>query len=265
MTDGTIGSVSANPFELIFPLFGLMVGSFLNVCIYRLPREESVVFPASHCTNCGYEIAWYHNIPILSWLFLRGRCKKCGDRISIVYPLIEAATGLLFWLHYLWFGFDWILVPRVLFACALLVLAIVDLRHRILPNPITLGGTVVGFLFSLFLPPGWFASLIGLLLGGGVLFVVGELYLRVRGIEGMGMGDVKMLAMIGAFLGWKGVLVTMVLASLSGALVGAAMLIARKGDMKYALPFGTFLSAAALVASFFGDGLIDWYLSFTPY
>jgi leader peptidase (prepilin peptidase) / N-methyltransferase len=265
MTDANIGSVSAYPLALIFPLFGLMVGSFLNVCIYRLPREESIVFPASHCTNCGYEIAWYHNIPILSWLLLRGRCAKCGDRISIVYPLIEAATGLLFLLHYLWFGLDWILVPRLLFACALLVLAIIDLRHRILPNPITLGGTVVGFLFSLFLPPGWLASLIGLLLGGGVLFVVGELYLRVRGIEGMGMGDVKMLAMIGAFLGWKAVLVTMVLASLSGAIVGVVLLTARKGNMQYALPFGTFLSAAALVASFFGDGLIDWYLSFSPY
>lgn len=253
------------PPAVVFALFGLMVGSFLNVCIYRLPRQESIVFPASHCTTCGHQIAWYQNLPIVSWLALRGRCAKCGERISIVYPLIEAATGALFALHYLWFGWNPILVPRLLFACALLVLAIIDLRHRILPNPITLGGTVLGFLFSLLLPPGWLASLIGLLLGGGVLFVVGELYLRVRGIEGMGMGDVKMLAMIGAFLGWKAVLVTMVLASLSGALVGVILLIGRKGDMQYALPFGTFLSAAALVASFFGDGLIDWYLSFSPY
>jgi leader peptidase (prepilin peptidase) / N-methyltransferase len=249
---------------IVFALFGLMVGSFLNVCIYRLPRRESIVFPGSHCTNCGKAIHWYQNIPIVSWLVLRGQCASCGDRISIVYPLIEAATGALFALHYWWFGLDLILIPRLIFACGLLVLAVIDLRHRILPNPITLGGTVLGFLFSLFLPPGWLASLIGLLIGGGVLFVVGELYFRVRGIEGMGMGDVKMLAMIGAFLGWKAVLVTIVLASMSGAIVGVIMLIGRKGNMQYALPFGTFLSAAALVASFVGDGLIDWYVSLTP-
>jgi leader peptidase (prepilin peptidase)/N-methyltransferase len=252
------------PPVLIVTLLGLMVGSFLNVCIHRLPRRESIVSPGSHCTNCGTAIRWYHNIPIVSWLLLRGRCAACGNRISIVYPLIEAATGALFALHYWRFGWEPILVPRLLFACALLVLAVIDLRHRILPNPITLGGTLVGFLFSLALPPGWLASLIGLAIGGGVLFVVGEVYFRVRGIEGMGMGDVKMLAMIGAFLGWKAVLVTMVLGSLAGALVGMVLLLARKGDMQYALPFGTFLAAAALVASFFGDALIDWYLSFSP-
>jgi leader peptidase (prepilin peptidase) / N-methyltransferase len=249
------------PPALIFGLFGLMVGSFLNVCIYRLPRQESIVFPGSHCTNCGTTIAWYQNIPVLSWFLLRGRCASCGDRISIVYPLIELASGVLFALHYLWFGWDWILVPRLLFSSALLVLAIIDLRHRILPNPITLGGTVIGFLFSLVLPPGWLASLIGILIGGGVLFLVGEVYLRLRGIEGMGMGDVKMLAMIGAFLGWKAVLVTIIFASMSGAIVGGIMLLLGKGDMKYALPFGTFLSAASLIASFFGDGLIDWYIN----
>jgi leader peptidase (prepilin peptidase)/N-methyltransferase len=152
-------------------------------------------------------------------------------------------------------------LKRLLFACALLVLAFIDLEHRILPNPITLGGTVIGFLFSFAFPPGWQASLIGILLGGGVLFVVGELYLRVRGIEGMGMGDVKMLGMIGAFLGWKAVIVTIMLASLSGALIGVILMLARKGDKQYPLPFGTFLSAAALVASFFGDAWMDWYVN----
>ncbi len=246
---------------LLFTLLGLMVGSFLNVCIYRLPRHESIVFPASHCTGCGKPIQWYHNIPVVSWLLLRGRCASCGERISVMYPLVEALTGAVFAIHFLVFGLDILLVPRLLFACGLIVLAFIDLRHRILPNPITLGGTLVGFLFSLALPPGWLASIIGVLIGGGVLFIVGELYLRLRGIEGMGLGDVKMLAMIGAFLGWKAVLVTLVLSSLSGALVGSIILVSHKGDMKYQLPFGTFLSAAALVASLFGDTLVNWYLN----
>jgi leader peptidase (prepilin peptidase)/N-methyltransferase len=246
---------------VFFALFGLMVGSFLNVCIYRLPRRESIVFPGSHCTTCGRAIRWYENVPIVSWLALRGQCAGCGERISVVYPLVEALTGAVFTIHVLHFGLDWILLPRLLFACALIVLAVIDLRHRILPNPITLGGTVVGLLFSVALPPGWVSSLIGVLIGGGVLFAIGELYFRLRGIEGMGMGDVKMLAMIGAFLGWPGVLVTMVLASLSGALVGMGMMAFQKGDMKYALPFGTFLSAAALVASLYGDAMLTWYLS----
>jgi leader peptidase (prepilin peptidase)/N-methyltransferase len=251
------------PTALVFALFGLMVGSFLNVCIYRLPRRESIVFPASHCTACGKEIQWYQNLPVLSWLFLRGRCAHCGDRISIISPLVELLTGYIFLLHYQVFGATWLIIPRILFGCGLIVLAFIDLRHRILPNAITLGGTVVGFLFALVLPPGWLASLVGILIGGGVLFAIGELYLRWRGIEGMGMGDVKMLAMIGAFLGWKAVLVTLVLASMSGALVGFLLLVSQKGTMKYQLPFGTFLAAAALVASLYGDFLIAWYLNLT--
>src|SRR5262249_33731966 len=163
--------------------------------IYRLPKRESIVFPASHCTACGKDIQWYQNLPVLSWLFLRGRCANCGERISIMYPMVELLTGYVFLLHYQVFGANLLLVPRLIFACGLIVLAFIDLRHRILPNPITLGGTVLGFLFSFVLPPGWLASVIGILIGGGVLFAIGEVYLRLRGIEGMGMGDVKMLAM----------------------------------------------------------------------
>jgi leader peptidase (prepilin peptidase)/N-methyltransferase len=251
------------PTGLVFVLFGLMVGSFLNVCIFRLPIHESIVFPASHCTKCGKEIAWYHNLPVVSWLLLRGQCASCGDRISIQYPLVELLTGFVFLAHYWWIGVNLLLVPRLLFACGLIVLAFIDLRHRILPNPITIGGTLLGFVFSFFLPPGWLASLIGTLIGGGVLFLVGEVYLRLRGIEGMGMGDVKMLAMIGAFLGWQAVLVTLVFASMSGAIVGGILLVTHRGDMKYQLPFGTFLAAAALVASLFGDALVHWYLALT--
>jgi len=251
---------------LVFPwvvaVFGLMIGSFLNVCIYRLPRHESVVFPPSHCTRCGKAIAWYHNLPIVGWLVLRGRCASCGDRISIIYPLVEALTGAVFALNAWWFGPTPLLLVRLLFSCVLIVLAFIDIEHRILPNRITLSGIVVGFLASVWLLPGWRSSLIGILIGGGVLWAIGELYFRLRGVEGMGMGDVKMLAMIGAFLGWKAVLFTVLLASILGAIVGLAMMAGRKGDMKYALPFGTFLSIAALTASFVGDRFVDWYLSY---
>jgi leader peptidase (prepilin peptidase) / N-methyltransferase len=245
----------------LLALFGLMVGSFLNVCIHRLPRHESIAFPGSHCTTCGRAIKWYQNVPVLSWLLLRGKCAGCGERISLIYPLVELLTGAVFAVHYLRFGWEWLLVPRLLFACALIVLAFIDLRHRILPNPITLGGIVIGLLFSVVFPPGWQSALIGVLLGGGLLFLIGEVYFRLRGIEGMGMGDVKMLGMIGAFLGWQAVVVTMVLASFGGAIVGMVMMGTQKGDMKYALPFGTFLSAAALVASLFGDSMVQWYLT----
>jgi leader peptidase (prepilin peptidase) / N-methyltransferase len=245
-------------------LIGLNIGSFLNVCIYRIPRGESVVHPPSRCMSCGKRLAPWHNIPVLSWLVLRGRCAYCRAPVSARYPAIETLTAMVFALHGLFFELDALLVVRLAFAAALIVLAFIDLDHRILPNPITLTGVVAGVVASFFLPPGWKASLIGVAIGGGALWVIGEAYFRLRGIEGMGMGDVKMLGMVGAFLGWKAVLVTLVLASFAGAFVGLVMLRLQTNAMKYQLPFGTFLSAAALVASLGGDQLVAWYLSFYP-
>jgi leader peptidase (prepilin peptidase)/N-methyltransferase len=251
------------PFALVVvAALGLAVGSFLNVCIYRLPRRESLAFPASHCTACGRSLRWYENVPVLAYVILRGRCRTCGARISPVYPLIELAAGALAVLWYGQFGLSILFASRLLFAFALLVLFTIDLQQRILPNVITLPGVLVGFAFSLFGPPGWLDSLIGVLVGGLGLFLIAELYYRIRGEEGMGMGDVKMLAMIGAFLGWKLMLLTLVLSSLVGALVGVGMLALRKGDLKYALPFGTFLALGALVASLIGDPIVNWYASF---
>ena len=251
------------PFALVVvAALGLAVGSFLTVCIYRLPRRESLAFPASHCTACGRSLRWYENVPVLAYVILRGRCRTCGARISLVYPLIELAAGVLAMLWYGQFGLSILFASRLLFAFALLVLFTIDLQQRILPNVITLPGVLVGFAFSLFGPPGWLDSLIGVLVGGLGLFLIAELYYRIRGEEGMGMGDVKMLAMIGAFLGWKLMLLTLVLSSLVGALVGVGMLALRKGDLKYALPFGTFLALGALVASLIGDPIVNWYLSF---
>ncbi len=258
--DGTSGVTAA--YALLFGLFGLVVGSFLNVCIHRLPRRESVNFPASHCTACNRPLSWYENVPLASWLALRGRCRTCGVGISAMYPLVEGVTGAVFVAGYLIYGPTPLLAARLLFACAMIVLFAIDLRHHILPNVITLPGIAVGFALSFLMPPGWLASLAGIVLGGGVLFAIAEAYYRVRGVEGLGMGDVKMLAMIGAFLGWQLMLLTLVLASFAGSFVGIAMIASGRGGMKAALPFGTFLAVGALAAAVAGDPFLDWYLQF---
>jgi leader peptidase (prepilin peptidase)/N-methyltransferase len=253
MTDETLALVG-------LAILGLAVGSFLNVCIHRLPRKASIVHPPSGCPTCGYVLGWLDNIPVLSFLVLRGRCRKCRTAISIRYPIVELVTMAIFLLHYAVFGADIILVPRLLFACVLIVLFAIDLEHHLLPNVITLPGIVVGLAFSTMLPPGLVDALLGTVLGGGMLWLIGEAYYRYSGVEGMGGGDVKMLAMIGAFLGWKLVILTLVFSSFAGALVGLLVIAIRRGGMKYALPYGTFLSLAALVSSLFGARIVDWYL-----
>jgi len=242
-------------------ILGLAVGSFLNVCIHRLPRKASIVQPPSSCPNCGYMLRWIDNIPVVSYAMLRGRCRKCRQSISIRYPIIEVVTMAVFVLHYFVLGLDIILVPRLLFASILIVLFAIDLEHHLLPNVITLPGIVVGLAFSAMLPPGLLNALFGVLAGGGILWLIGEAYYRYSGQEGMGGGDVKMLAMIGAFLGWKLVILTLVLSSFLGAIIGVLVIAARRGGMKHALPYGTFLSLAALTASLVGSQVVDWYLS----
>lgn len=242
--------------------FGLVMGSFLNVCIYRLPRRESLVRPGSHCPSCGEPIRWFDNLPVISYVLLAGRCRRCRARIAIRYPLVELATLLLCLAHYWMLGWQPLLVVRLAFSAALIVLFTIDLEHQILPNRITLPGIVVGFLASVWLPPGWRDSLLGMLLGAGILWGIAEAYLRVRREEGLGMGDVKMLAMIGAFLGWQQVLVTLVLSSIGGSLVGVALVAVGRGTMKYALPYGTFLALGAVTSSLVGEAIVAWYLSF---
>jgi leader peptidase (prepilin peptidase) / N-methyltransferase len=255
--------VSLDPLQLtLLSLLGLSIGSFLNVCVHRLPRRESLSHPGSRCPKCGYVLRWYDNIPVLSYVWLRGRCRKCGDRISIRYPALELVTLGLFLIHGAVFGWSALLVVRLLFACAMVVLFAIDLEHHLLPDVITLPGIVVGLLVSLVLPPGIVAALLGVLAGGGVLWLIGEAYFRYSGQEGMGGGDVKMLAMIGAFLGWKLVLVTLVLSSVAGSLIGLLVIVFKRGGMKYALPYGTFLALGALAASLAGERLIAWYLGF---
>ena len=232
---------------LVLALFGACVGSFLNVCIYRLPRRESVAWPGSHCTSCGRPLSWYENVPIVSWLLLRGRCRTCHAPIAVRYPIVEAVTAALFAAAWVVYGPTPLLAVRLLFVCALIVLFAIDLEHQILPNVITLPGVVAGFAAALFLPPGWSSSLIGLAAGGLFPFLVAEAYLRVRGREGMGMGDFKMLAMVGAFLGWPLVWITLLLACVLGIVIGGGALLVSRRGMATRIPFGTFIAVAALV------------------
>ncbi len=245
----------------ILVALGLAVGSFLNVCIHRLPRGQSLNSPPSRCPHCDYRLRWSDNIPLVSYAFLGGRCRQCRARISVRYPIVELITMALFVAHGAVFGWTPLLVPRLVFACAMVVLFAIDLEHHLLPNVITLPGIAVGLIASAVLPPGIVDALIGVLIGGGVLWLIGEAYFRYSGHEGMGGGDVKMLAMIGAFLGWKLVLVTLVLSSVLGSVIGLIVIAARKGGMKYALPYGTFLALGALVASLAGESIVNWYVS----
>jgi len=254
--------IAEAPVLAVALIFGLCFGSFLNVVIFRLPLGQSLNHPPSRCMKCGYRLRWRDNIPILSWVFLGGKCRNCRAPISMQYPIVELVTALLFVLVV------WLTPPgplvfsRLILVSILVALFGIDLEHQILPNTITLPGIAIGLIFSFITPPGWQSSLIGIGLGGGVLYGIATAYYFVRREEGLGMGDVKMLAMIGAFLGWKAVLVTLVLSSFSGALLGIALIAAQRGGMRLALPFGTFLALGALAAMFAGDLLIAWYSQF---
>jgi len=244
----------------IAAVFGAIVGSFLNVCIYRLPLGTSIVWPASACPHCRREIAWFENIPIVSYLVLRGRCRTCRQPIGMQYPIVEAITAAMFGFAWWYYGPSVLLVSRLIFGCALIVLFVIDLEHQLLPNVITLPGIVVGFAFSFFTEPGWIDSLLGIVVGGGTLLLMFYLYLLVRKKEGLGMGDPKMLAMMGAFLGWKMTLVALMFASVAGSLVGLTMMATRRGSMESMLPFGCFLAVGAAFAATIGPSMLQWYL-----
>jgi leader peptidase (prepilin peptidase)/N-methyltransferase len=251
--------LSSGVVAAVLACFGLIIGSFLNVIICRLPHGTSVMWPASHCTSCNRPLSWFENVPIVSWLVLRGRCRTCQTPISAQYPIVESATAVLFVAGYYAFGLTPLLAVRVAFACAMVVLFAIDFEHQILPNEITLSGIVVGFVLSIFLPPGWKSSLIGLLAGGLFPFLVAEIYLRVRGHEGMGMGDFKMLAMVGAFLGWPLVWITLIVACVLGIVIGGgALMISRRG-METRIPFGTFIAVAALVCAYADESMVRAY------
>jgi leader peptidase (prepilin peptidase)/N-methyltransferase len=244
---------------VVVTLLGLLVGSFLNVCIYRLPRGESVVWPGSRCPACGRGLAWFENVPVLGWLALRGRCRTCRAPIPAHYPVVEAVTGALFLAALLVYGPTPLLAVRVAFLCALVVLFMIDLEHQILPDPITLPGVVLGLAASVLLAPGWQSSLIGLAVGRLFPFLVAEVYFRLRGREGMGMGDFKMLAMVGAVLGWPLVWVVLILSCLLGIVIGGGALLVTRRGLSTRIPFGTFIAVAAGVATLAGGPLLAVY------
>jgi leader peptidase (prepilin peptidase)/N-methyltransferase len=263
-------------------LFGLIIGSFLNVVILRLPQGISISVPRSRCPQCKRLIPWYDNIPILSYVLLRARCRRCGKHISLRYPLIEGLSGLVSLLVYFKFGWgvEWGIFFG--FSAAMIALAFIDLDHRILPDPITLNGIWIGILVSVYLShPNPLAarllrlagieitnaralaligSVLGAVVGGGLLWGVAEAYLRLRGIEGMGFGDVKMMAMVGAFLGAPLALLTIMIGSLLGSVLGLLFIRFSGKTREYELPFGTFLAAAGIVTVLYGEDMVRWYV-----
>ena len=264
-------------------LLGLIIGSFLNVCILRIPADKSIVLPASSCPKCGKAIAPYDNIPVLSWLILGGKCRNCKTKISAMYPAVELLTGLLFLACYFAFGFTVDALKWAVFSALLVVLTITDLRERMLPDEVNFFGLGAGLLFSLFSKPldgtalwlanRWFEfpppqmalslvdGALGAIAGSGLLWLVAEGYFRLRGREGMGLGDVKMMAAVGAFLGLKRTMMTVLAGSLLGSVIGICLISMTKKGRDYELPFGTFLGAGALLVLFFGTPALHWYQS----
>jgi leader peptidase (prepilin peptidase)/N-methyltransferase len=235
-------------------ILGLIIGSFLNVVIYRLPIKKSVVFPRSSCPECQNLISFYDNIPVISFLILRGRCRRCKSRISIQYPLVEILTAFSFWLTFHVYG-DSILytVFTSLFLCFLIVLALIDLEHMILPDELTLGGGLIFLLFSFFNPEISFWDAFASAFGAALVFAgLYFFYLKVRKIEGLGFGDVKMMIFLGAFLGSKKLLVALLLSSFFGLIVGGFLIIFKKKNLKFQLPFGTFLGLGSYISVFWG-------------
>lgn len=260
-------------------IFGLIFGSFLNVCIYRLPRDESIAFPPSHCTNCNSPIKSYQNIPVISYLLLGGKCSSCGESISPIYPAVELLTAVLVTLLFYKFGVTIETFVYVLLTLSLIVITFIDLEHFIIPNVITFPGIVIGLIYNLLITdwgllfkvfpkinPGnifyivpeipALNSVFGIIIGGGSLFLIAYIYKLIRKVEGMGMGDVKLLAMLGAFLGVQGVFFTILISSLVGSVVGIAIILLQKGNMKLALPYGPFISVAAVIFLFTGPLVI---------
>ncbi|HSQ77678.1 MAG TPA: prepilin peptidase [Nitrospirota bacterium] len=263
-------------------VFGLLVGSFLNVCIVRLPRGRSIVSPPSHCPRCKERIKFYDNIPLISFLLLRGKCRKCGEPISWRYPLVELMNGLFYvWIvREFWLGGESFLLMA--FCSSLIVITFIDFDFQIIPDTITLPGMLLGvtigpfFMSSLndqlpfqlghFVPHAWpylisfLNSVIGLLCGALPLFTIGWIWEKLRHVEAMGGGDVKLMGMVGSFLGWKGALLTIMLGALAGSVAGVGLILLKRHKMDKMIPFGPFLALGAVTTAFYGPDIIAWYL-----
>lgn len=250
--------------DLFVFVFGAVVGSFLGVCIYRLPGGRSIVLPASHCTACDHPIRPYDNIPVLSYLWLKGRCRDCGVKFSWRYPLVELITALLALVLFWRFGASLPALIFFVFTACLIVITFIDLEHQIIPDIITLPGIPLFFLAAVFiLKIPLLDSLLGILIGGGTLYAIAKGYQLLCGRDGMGGGDIKLLAMIGGLLGWQSLIFVVFTSSLLGAVVGVVTILLKGGDMKYAIPFGPFLSLAAVGYIFFGQDFYSFLVLLT--
>ncbi|HKG15914.1 MAG TPA: prepilin peptidase [Pyrinomonadaceae bacterium] len=282
MTSDEATGLPAAFFVAVVGLFGALIGSFLNVVIHRVPREESIAFPASHCPSCGTAIRPYDNIPVVSWAVLRGRCRSCRTPISARYPAVELLTAALFALTFRFHSGLTLSLPFDLaFVAAVLALIFIDAEHMILPNVITYPGAALALVARVVVPNlygvaslggeqtqlrPWLVSfggaVLGALVGGGFLWLVGWIWERWRGVEAMGLGDVKMMFMVGAYLGWPLTLLTIFVGVLTGSIAGVAVMMrSKERDMQMMLPFGIFLGAGSLVSLFFGTAIIDWYVA----
>mgnify|MGYP001546736653 CR=1 FL=1 len=243
--------------------FGACIGSFLNVCIYRIPAGKSIVSPPSACPQCGYVIRFYDNIPIISYILLRARCRRCHIHIPIRYPLVELITGIAALAVFFKFGPTPAAGVYFLFIAVLLVITYIDIDHQIIPDSLSVTGIPLFFLLGFLIPSiSWRDALIGILAGGGSLYAVAIGYQLLTGRDGMGGGDIKLLAMIGALIGWQGILFTIFMSSITGTLIGLLLALPASRSLKSRLPFGPFLAAGAIAYVFFGPQLIHWYLGF---
>lgn len=237
-------------------ILGLLFGSFFNVCIYRIPGGESIVFPGSHCPHCSHDLKPWHNIPVVSFLCLQGKCRFCQTPISWRYPFVEILTAAFFLVVVHTYSLTWETFAYLLLTSALIVISFIDFDHQLIPDKISLPGIIVGFAVSFLLPLRWYDSLLGILIGGGVIWAVGIVGEWIFKKEAMGGGDVKLMAMIGAFLGWKAALLTIFFASIIGAVIGIIM---RLITGKEYLPFGPFLSVGAFLSLLWGEQFLLWY------
>jgi len=247
---------------LIF-ILGLIVGSFSNVCIYRIPRNESIIYPASHCPKCRSKIKPFDNIPLLSYILLKGRCCNCKSKISLQYPIVEFLTGLTYLTIYLIYGLSIQSLIYIILSSALIIIAFIDLNEQIVPDVISLPGIAIGFIISFFVPYiSFINSALGILAGGGIILVIAMGGSAIFKKEAMGGGDVKLAAMIGAFLGWKYIIISLFLGFFTGALAGIFLIMAKIKKKEDAVPFGPFIILGSFITFLWGEQIISWYLGF---
>jgi len=245
--------------SIIF-ILGLIIGSFSNVCIFRIPKKESIVFPSSHCTSCQHRIKAIDNIPVLSYIFLKGKCRNCGEKISIRYPTVELLTAVIYILIYSIYGWTIITLIYLILSSALIIISFIDLDEQIIPDEISLPGIILGFIISFFMPYiTVYNSFFGILAGGGIIYIIAILGSAIFKKEAMGGGDVKLAAMIGAFLGWKLVILSLFVGFFMGAVAGLFLIGLKIKSKEDLIPFGPFIVLGSFIAMFWGNNILSWY------